>query len=80
MLQIEDGLVVSMYNGCTNDGTDMRTRAPYWIVDAMECVQKTPVMEFMRTIRPFSVIDYDADHDTVFAPDQASGRKFVRKR
>ena len=79
VLRIEDGLVVSMYDGCANAGTDSRSRSPYWIVDAKECLP-TPIISFMQTIKPFSVVDYKADQDAVFAPDQGHGRKFVRKK
>ena len=79
LLRIEDGLVVAMHDGCNNSGTDTGLRAPYWITDLKEC-RKMPVTSFMQTIRPFSVIEYDADNDFVFVPDRMSGRKFIRKK
>ncbi len=79
MLRIEDGLVISMHDGCNGAGTDTRLRTPYWVTDLRECPEK-PVTSFMQTIRPFSVVEYDTDHDIVFAPDHMTGRKFVRKK
>jgi hypothetical protein len=78
VLRIEDGLVVFMHDGCRNAGTDGQIRSPFWNSDAIECPEK-PVTSFMQNIRPFSGVEYDADHDIVFAPDHMSGRKFVRK-
>ena len=78
-LRIEDGLVISMHDGCNNAGTNPRTRSPYWITDLKECAKK-PVTSFMENIRPFAVVEYDADRDVVFAPDRVSGKKFVRKK
>ncbi len=77
-LRIEEGLVVFMHDGCRNAGTDRQIRSPLWISDAIECQEKR-VTSFMQNIRPFSVVEYDAVHDIVFAPDHMSGRKFVRK-
>ena len=79
VLQIEDGLVVAMHDGCAIAGTDRHLRSPYWIRDAMECLPK-PIMSFMDTIHPFSGVDYDAVHDVVFVPNQGYGRKFIRKK
>lgn len=78
VIRIQDGLVISRHDGCNNAGADTRLRSPYWITDLKECPEK-PVTSFMQNIRPFSVVEYDADHDIVFAPDHMSGRKFVRK-
>jgi hypothetical protein len=78
-IMIADGLVIARHDGCNNAGTDARLRSPYWITDLKECSQK-PVMTFMQSIHPFAVVEYDPDHDIVFAPDHMSGRKFVRKR
>jgi hypothetical protein len=79
VIRIQDGLVVSRHDSCNNAGTDTRLRSPYWITDLKECPEK-PVTSFMQNIRPFSAVEYDADHDIVFAPDNISGRKFVRKK
>jgi hypothetical protein len=78
VIRIQDGLVVSRHDGCNNAGTDTRLRSPYWISDLAQCPEK-PVTSFMQNIRPFSVVEYDADQDIVFAPEHTSGRKFVRK-
>ena len=78
VIRIEDGLVVSRYDGCNNAGTDNHIRSPYWITDLAEC-RNTPVISFMQNIRPFSVVEYDIELDVVFAPDSVSGRKFIRK-
>jgi hypothetical protein len=78
VIRIQDGLVVSRHDGCNNAGTDTHMRSPYWITDLKECPDK-PVTSFMQNIRPFSVVEYDADQDIVFAPDHMSGRKFIRK-
>ncbi len=79
VLRIEDGLIVAMNDGCRNAGTDGRIRSPYWISDAKECLA-TKMTPFTQMIGPFAVVDYDADHDIVYAPNQGTVRKFVRKK